>query len=351
MRCPATGTRRLKSDPAHIPTSKIFRGMWKANRSGTHRTHPRRCSHRRRNRSMISGMMTAVETQAPSSEETVGPEPRTATPLAIAEPRNPAMNALRTGLSSQALLLPNETQEEYEATIEAWSDSLRPMNPAEGRLVARVADVDFRLQRLARIERGQVLAGLNEAVEKSEPALKRRTHQSVHETVVGLAEMVEQTDHSAAGGAVASLLPAVRHVVESVLALRLPSSSSTRLSVALDDFTLDEIVGKPARSWVKLGEAAREVERELGDVLRQIDEQVEGERERLLAEQVLADDKEAKRLHRHKVALQRELDQVLATFKVTRELTAQAANRPESPFCEPLTVNVRLVPMSLPAKR
>jgi hypothetical protein len=95
---------------------------------------------------------------------------RSAGPVTIVGKTVSAANAIRQGYAAQGALMPGETPEQYEANVVAWFDSLRPANAAEAKLVARLADVDFRQERLGRALR----AGIPRMAKVSETPLAGR---------------------------------------------------------------------------------------------------------------------------------------------------------------------------------
>lgn len=54
-------------------------------------------------------------------------------------------NSITHGLSSRLVLLPSESAEDYQAVVSAWTETLKPGSPGEAKVVARVADLNFRL--------------------------------------------------------------------------------------------------------------------------------------------------------------------------------------------------------------
>jgi hypothetical protein len=291
---------------------------------------------------MIAIMTTT--TKSPSATA-ISDELRLSAPLAAVAPQDPAMNALKAGFTAEALLLPGESRELYAGTVSTWMESLRPANGAEGRLISRVADIDFRLQRLARVERKQVLAAVDLAVKESEPAKLADEQRKLKSLVAGLAQAVEGSSLIARPEALQGLLPAIGSVIDQLVLMRLPGDATGVMFRAKRSLAEDNLEGEELEArWKELGAAAREVESEFDKKIVEFEAEVERERERLLEEHALGDDREAKRLERHRGALQREMDQVLATLKTTRELAAHSANPAQAPFCGPLRVDLRILP-------
>jgi hypothetical protein len=67
-----------------------------------------------------------------------------------------ATNAIRHGLTAQAIVIPSEAQDDWDAHAEATVDSFAPATPVEHALALRVAELFWRLRRAARAERDLV---------------------------------------------------------------------------------------------------------------------------------------------------------------------------------------------------
>jgi hypothetical protein len=79
-----------------------------------------------------------------------------------------SMNRVAHGLNSHHTLIPGESLEEYEAFIASWFSSLKASNSAEAKIISFIADQAWKLSRLNRIENGQYLESLEEALEETE---------------------------------------------------------------------------------------------------------------------------------------------------------------------------------------
>lgn len=239
----------------------------------------------------------------------------------------------------------NESREQYEGTLTAWLETLRPANGAEGRLVARIADIDFRLQRLSRVEKKQILASVDAAVAGGFTAKEKARLTHLKAAVGGMACAAEQVSLAARPEGLKEILPSIRAVVEELIGVHLPGPGTgalyrTRRSLAEDNLEREALDAV----WKSLGAAARQVEVELSAKLDGLAKELDTERDELLEQKALGDDKEAKKLDRYRSALQRELDQVLATLKSTRELAAQSINPGQAAFLGPLRVDLRILP-------
>lgn len=69
-------------------------------------------------------------------------------------------NGTTHGLAARGVLLPSERAEEYQDNLAGWFQTLVPRSPGEGLLVARVADIGWRMGRLSRLEERLVNSAL-----------------------------------------------------------------------------------------------------------------------------------------------------------------------------------------------
>ena len=63
-----------------------------------------------------------------------------------------ALNSLRHGLTAKAIVLPGESQEDYQALLAAHVERFQPADPIEMELVETMAAARWRLRRIANIE-------------------------------------------------------------------------------------------------------------------------------------------------------------------------------------------------------
>ena len=94
-----------------------------------------------------------------------------------------SLNRTVHGLNAARLLLATEDLAEYLQHVQEWVESLAPSTAAERQVVLLVADLMWRLRRVARIEERRALALLEDHVERT-PEWQTRVHAC--ELVVGL---------------------------------------------------------------------------------------------------------------------------------------------------------------------
>ncbi len=124
-------------------------------------------------------------------------------------PKTPAgkararLNALKTGLSaadSMIVLLPGESQYEFDAQRELLLADLEPVGAREERLAAEVIDLTWRLRRASKIEQGILVQGVSDADEGYLTGIKQMlevTHAEVMLRAAGIKDpqaVAEVTD-------------------------------------------------------------------------------------------------------------------------------------------------------------
>jgi len=243
-------------------------------------------------------------------------------------------NGVAHGLATRAALLPSESAEDYQANLHGWLATLRPGTPGEGQLVARVADMGFRLDRLARVEERLVNAALEARVAASEPAKALQTAKEALQGVQGLAALAEGV-----ADPVARLLPGMRQVAKLVGEVDLPVGPVAALDTAITHLVIENAISVEPAGFQALGRAAREAEAALHARVAALETALEAEREKLADLVVLGDGEDVKLLDRHRARLHRELQAQLAMVKLLRELAVGE----EEPGGQPLLVEVRLV--------
>jgi hypothetical protein len=80
------------------------------------------------------------------------PRRRGGGPKTEAAKRRASMNAVRHGMYSAAVVLPGESQQEYDALLARYLDRFRPTSPDQEHLVHTLANADWRIKRLVHIQ-------------------------------------------------------------------------------------------------------------------------------------------------------------------------------------------------------
>ena len=90
-------------------------------------------------------MSATPEINRANSQHSTGPQTE-------AGKQRSSLNALRHGLTSQIVVMPNEDLEAYRAHLKSFTDEYNPQGATETHLVKSLADTSWRLNRVAAIE-------------------------------------------------------------------------------------------------------------------------------------------------------------------------------------------------------
>jgi len=237
-----------------------------------------------------------------------------------------AANAIVHGFSAHGALMAGETPAMYEANLATWFESLRPATAAEAKLVARLADTDFRQGRLARAEERLVASTVEDQVKGSAAQAVLANATDVLAAVQGLVVLAESVPPTVDADAVRRLMPAMEAVAAQADKLDLPAAATIPLTKALEDLVLDSFVEVTAAGFAAVAKAARAVEVAIGEKLTTLKCDLDRERDRLTELVLFGDGDDARRLDRHRARLGRELEQHARALKAVRELAAGPAD-------------------------
>ena len=252
-----------------------------------------------------------------------------------------SLNHVRHGLAAKMLLLPSENAGEYEQNLDEWASTLKPTSPAEVQLVVAAADLAWRLQRLALIERRQMAAHLEELLQATEAGRAFVLAQTVAQGVAQLAALAASQKTRRRGEDVLQLLPAINRVLDCVGAVNLSLAPVQLLVDAVEALRAAAVVGDVHEEFEALATSSRAVEHVLALRLSALNIVVERERERLADEIVLGDEHQMKLLERRRAALQRDLDKTLDLFAKTKKLAIESGSFDTA--AQPISVELRVI--------
>ncbi|MBF5043167.1 hypothetical protein FGE12_12280 [Aggregicoccus sp. 17bor-14] len=255
-----------------------------------------------------------------------------------------SMNAVQHGLTARGALLPSETVQDYEANLGAWVATLQPGSPGEVQLVSTIADVQFRLARLERLEQQQLAAAMERRLGESAVGAELVRAREAHRLVRELIFVVGGVREDQPGERARALLPLLRVVLQRTEAVELPVAVEHVLGQAIAAFeeaTGDELA--PLAAWQALYERAHLTQAGLAERLGVLETALEAERVRVADETLLGDDKELARLARHRAQLHKQLEAQLGMLKTVRELALSAPGGGSGSFSGPVLVELRLV--------
>lgn len=261
--------------------------------------------------------------------------PTTATGKALA-----SINGTTHALAAQAVLLPSERLEEYEACIGGWFVTLMPRSPGEGQLAARVGDVAWRMRRLQRLEERLVNDALERRVAESAPAKALHAAREALQAVQAAAVLAEEVTTPRPSDAVAKIAVGLKFVTGLLGKIEIPIVVTAAFEQAVTALLAYTYADVPSEAFQSLGRAARCAEAAVKDKVKETAAAVATEREKLADVVLLGEDADAKLLDRHRARLSRELGGHLSNIRLLRELAVPTREGAEH---DPLPIELRLI--------
>ncbi|NRD57699.1 hypothetical protein [Corallococcus exiguus] len=256
-----------------------------------------------------------------------------------------SLNSVRFGFSAAHLLLPGEDAAAYEAFLDSWLAALAPTTIAEAASVAQLADTAWKLERLSRVENGRMRARLEEALEKTDEFKTFDNTRMAVAMMTGFIEAVDAvpfppTDAERTSAFLAGVEQTVKMLRELPgLPMAVVEPLASALKMAQERKEMERI---PPAIYENLGNMARVVKGALGMKLAE-DEAVLGPlREQLVAEVLLLEDVDLRKLEKARRTLEGTMQRQLT---ILHQLRAELANtKMENPNeTQALRVKLRLV--------
>ncbi len=256
-----------------------------------------------------------------------------------------AMNALRHGLSANNLLLPGENAQEYESHLDGYFATFAPATLPEAQVVAQLGDLTWKVERLTKLEDNRLHARLEEELEKTD-AFQLVT--STRRALEALSGLVAAVDARRTPPKEPELTEALLRGLEGTLSLLrevpgLPEAVIQPLSLAVEEARDTRQDGRLEQTaYEHLGDMAKLARGALTAKLTQEEAALEPVRERLAAEVLLLEDKDLRRLERHRRLLESSMSRQLGLLSQIRAQVA--ASKPEvQAEARELRVKLRLV--------
>jgi hypothetical protein len=249
-------------------------------------------------------------------------------------------NGTTHGLASRGVLLPSERAQDYESNLNDWFETLVPRSRGEGQLVARVADVGWRMGRLSRLEERLVNSALERKLAESAPVKALQLAKDALQAVRSVAVLAEEVTTPRPSESVARIATGLTFVVTLLGKAEVPVVVVVAFEQAVTYLTAASYTDVEPEVFQTLGKAARHAEAALVEKIGELEEAITAERERLADSLLLGDDADAQVLDRHRSRLSRELGAHLSNLKLLRELAAPAR---EGERQEPIPVELRVV--------
>lgn len=249
-------------------------------------------------------------------------------------------NGTTHGLASRGVLLPSERAVDYESNLSDWFETLVPRSRGEGQLVARVADVGWRMGRLSRLEERMVNASLEKRLAESIPVRALQTAQEALQAIRSVAALAEEVITPRPSESVARIATGLTFVVTLLGKTEIPVVIVAAFEQAVTYLTAASYTDVEPEVFQTLGKAARHAEAALVEKIAELETAITAERERLADSVLLGDDADAQLLDRHRARLSRELGAHLGNLKLLRELARPVKEGEEQ---APIPVELRVV--------
>lgn len=263
--------------------------------------------------------------------------------------RRSSVNRLLHGLEARALLLPGEEMQAYTDVLEGCFETYQPTTDVEAMIVAEIGDAFFRLRRLHRHEHGQLLAGLEEELKKTDAhknlalALRAQTAVTTLIAVIDDTKAVERKvgdarDFLAAihkAEAIISEVPGLPHAVQLSLAKELEAMGM------LDDEARADF--SPIRAAAAL--VAEALEKSIAENRAALDVN----RKKLSTERLLLHEREIKLIDRYSRTIEQSISRQVGLLAQGRQqgIHADAGDRHEiagsGSFRQPFNVSLRVI--------
>ncbi|MFB1478777.1 hypothetical protein [Corallococcus sp. RDP092CA] len=256
-----------------------------------------------------------------------------------------SLNSLRHGLSANNLLLPGEDAQAYEHHLDRHFITFAPTTLPEAVIVAQLGDLSWKMERLTKLENGRLLARLEEELEKTDAfGLVTSTRRALE----ALSGLVAALDARRTAPKEPELTEALLRGLEGTLTLLrevpgLPEAVIHPLSLAVEEARDTRQDGRLEQTaYEHLGDMAKLARGALTAKLAQEEAALDPVRERLAAEVLLLDDKDLRKLERHRRLLESSMSRQLALLSQIR--VQVAASKPEAQAeARELRVKLRLV--------
>jgi hypothetical protein len=255
-----------------------------------------------------------------------------------------ATNAITTGIASRGVLMPGERLEEVETNLAIWVETLAPQSAGEGQLVAEIADIQRRKARLDLLEQRHIEANLEKKLRETDSHRRVETAREAKVGLTALGELAVGITVATSADRVTALLPAIHRVAELVAKVDLPLAIIQPLDNAVQDLVLEAGGSSVAPdAFAAIGTATEMIIKSIDDKLPDLEAAVQRERERLMTEVLLGDDKQLRRFTEHRTRLGREMERRLAALRSVRELAGTEGKSGPGSFNGPILVELRVV--------
>jgi hypothetical protein len=231
-----------------------------------------------------------------------------------------SMNAVSHGVFSKQILLPGEDFGQYRESVSDYFLAFAPKNGAEANVVAEIADLAWRLQRLSSIENGIMMRRLQEHLEETKLFRLRYQTRNCLIAVRSAASTVEEVAPRGTVSEMASFLDGLDQLLVMLWGLEdLPAGPLGSLEAAQERLLADSDGSSiNQQRYRDLGPALRKIEEALGEKLLGENEQLEELKKEIAKNHLLLNGHDLKRLEKYRRGLEQATARQLETLKTVR---------------------------------
>ncbi len=262
-------------------------------------------------------------------------------PTSLVGKQAASLNSVKHGLGSKTpLLLPGEDPDDWESFMGEWFATLAPISIPEGTIVAQLGDLAWKLERLARIEHGNALKKLEEAVMQTPTARTLVATQKVRVAVDGLLRAVNESQPPTSTDGLEPFLDGLGELYHYVKEIEgVPASLLAKMSNELKKLADSNDAGALTSAFLEIGKCARELASFLASEEERLNEEQKTQRERLSAEQLLTPDPEQRKFDRYRETIEKAMSR---EFGLLNQMREQRPDVPAGAGQDPQEVRVRL---------
>lgn len=255
-----------------------------------------------------------------------------------------SLNAVRHGLGARGpLLLPGESESDYEVFLNGWFDTIRPAAIPEASIVAELANLAWKIDRLNRVEHGHLMLRLEEEVMKTVAAELLTTSERAALAVRALLDAVRGSTPPASPDGLSSFLAGCTTVVEILRDVDgAPLQLTEQFAGAVDELDAAKAADEIASALGSIARAAQEATHWLDGVRENSLAELQSQREKLAAQMILMKDGDAKKFDRYRQMIEKAMQRQFELLKAAQEQTTLSKTRPVADQQE-LRVRLRLV--------
>lgn len=300
---------------------------------------------------MLSNDRPVMPAITPYHDEATAPRSRAAPtgPRTVAGKDRSSTNRTRHGLTGRALVLPGERVADYRSHQARWSSTLPAGSHGEAVIVFEIGDIDWRRQRLLRLEHAHLLGLVEDIVRSTED-------YELHSLAIRALTAVNALNGHALAAISLDPFPATATQLGPFLAGARGTKSLVgdvegldarvvrALEIAVSDLEEAASTGAARADHIRvLANAAQAVQELLAGTVEQGKAKLDRLRDKAAAVMVPRDDRESRRLARYRAELEKSQARLLAILGQVRDQRKLAHTDVRESGMQPINLRLRVV--------